>query len=65
MSEIDRDYYLARLNAEREAAAAATSDVARAAHAALADQYVNLLEVYGHRIANDPGVADSVQQLGN
>jgi hypothetical protein len=65
MSEIDRDYYLARLFAEREAAGSATSDVARAAHAALAMEYAKLLEVYGHRVANDPGTPDSVPQLSN
>lgn len=62
MSEIDKEYYRARLLAEREAAATATSDVARAAHQALADEYANLLEVDGHRVANDRGVADPVQQ---
>jgi hypothetical protein len=62
MSEIDKEYFRARLNAERTAAAAATCEEARAAHQALADEYANLLDGDGHRIANDQGVPDSIQQ---
>lgn len=65
MSEIDRDYYLARLRAEREAAATATSEVARAAHSALADEYANLLEGGRPEIANDSRMNDSVRQITN
>lgn len=39
----DNDYFTARLRAERVAAAAATSEEARAAHQALADHYAELL----------------------
>ena len=39
VSKKDRDYYLARISAEREAAERATSEAARAAHLQLAAQY--------------------------
>jgi hypothetical protein len=42
-SDLDRDYYLARINAEREAAERATNDSARAAHLQLANHYQQLL----------------------
>ena len=35
----DRDYYLARISAEREAAERATSEDARRVHLRLADEY--------------------------
>ena len=41
--QLDRDYYLARLDAERAAAVAATSEEARAAHQALVGHYLQLL----------------------
>jgi hypothetical protein len=40
---VDREYYLARINVEREAAERATTDKARTAHLELADQYDRLL----------------------
>jgi DNA-binding GntR family transcriptional regulator len=40
----DLEYYAARLSAEREAAAQATSTAARRAHERLADHYAALLE---------------------
>lgn len=51
MTKLDREYYLARLDAERAAAAAAMSDEARAAHLELADHYTSLLA------ASDPSAA--------
>lgn len=39
----DPDYYAARLRAERDAAAAASCDKARASHLELAEQYRQLL----------------------
>ena len=39
----DKDYYAARLRAERAAAEAASNEQARAAHQALADHYAALL----------------------
>jgi hypothetical protein len=46
----DNDYFAARLRAESEAAAAASSDEARAAHQALADHYAELLAANGHPV---------------
>jgi len=43
----DPDYYAHRLRAEREAAAAATCDQARAAHLVLADEYEHKLAQKG------------------
>jgi hypothetical protein len=40
----DSEYYAARLRAEREAAAAATCDQARASHLTLAEHYMQVLE---------------------
>lgn len=42
------EYYAARLRAEREAAATATSEEAREAHHALAVRYAELLAARGH-----------------
>jgi hypothetical protein len=39
MSKRDREYYLARIAAEREAAECAASDAARSAHLQLAERY--------------------------
>ena len=39
----DREYYLARLTAERAAAERASTDAARRAHLRLADQYEQLV----------------------
>lgn len=39
MSKRDRDYYLARITAEREAANRATTEAARRAHLELIEQY--------------------------
>ncbi len=47
----DIEYYVARLRAEREAAAAATSEQARRAHRALAARYAQLLAARGHPAA--------------
>ena len=44
MSKPDRDYYLARIAAEREAAERATSDEARSVHLQLIDGYQELLD---------------------
>jgi hypothetical protein len=51
----DRDYYLARIAAERAAAEAATSDWVRAVHLELADKYQERLaaEHGGPPPAND------------
>jgi len=40
----DREYYAARLNAEREAAARAATEAARAAHQTLAEEYAARLD---------------------
>ena len=48
MQEKDADYYATRLRYERAAAATATSEEARAAHQALADEYAGLLAANGH-----------------
>ena len=45
----DKDYYAARLRAERAAADAASNEQARAAHQALAHHYAELLAANGHR----------------
>jgi hypothetical protein len=47
----DIEYYIARLRAEREAAAAAASEEAREAHRALAIRYAGLLMSRGHSAA--------------
>ena len=47
----DPDYYARRLSAEREAAAAATSERAREAHLALADHYRQVLGRLGRPVA--------------
>ncbi|HEX3677742.1 MAG TPA: hypothetical protein VHU79_10190 [Sphingomicrobium sp.] len=39
MSKRDREYYLERITAEREAAERATNEAARRAHLQLVDQY--------------------------
>jgi hypothetical protein len=39
VSKIDRDYYLARIGAERQAAQRATNEAARSAHLQLAEEY--------------------------
>jgi len=49
--EPDTEYYVARLRAEREAAATATSEEAREAHRALALRYAQLLAARGHPAA--------------
>lgn len=49
-NKLDRDYYRARLAAERVAAEQATSEVARVAHSELAEQYEQLLSAEGSRI---------------
>lgn len=46
--EFEVEYYVARLRAEREAAATATCDVARAAHRELASRYAGILAARGH-----------------
>jgi len=47
----DTEYYVARLRAEREAAAMASSEEAREAHRALALRYAQLLAARGHPAA--------------
>lgn len=49
--EADTDYYVARLRAERGAAAAATSEEARDVHHRLALRYAELLAARGHPAA--------------
>lgn len=51
VSKLDRDYYRARLVAERVAADRATSERARVAHVQLAEWYEHILS--GRREAND------------
>lgn len=58
----DGDYYAARLRAEREAAAAATSDEVRAVHQALAARYAGLLAARGNSAALD-GVPPEAQNV--
>lgn len=53
MSKRDREYYLARISAEREAAERATNEAARAAHLQLAEQYQEWLE--GRGTGETPG----------
>jgi hypothetical protein len=43
MSNNDREYYLARISAERAAAAQATNEEARRVHLKLADEYEQML----------------------
>jgi hypothetical protein len=49
--ESDTEYYVARLRAEREAAATAAAEEAREAHRALALRYAQLLAARGHPAA--------------
>jgi hypothetical protein len=58
VSKRDRDYYLARISAEREAAERATSEAARAAHLELAEQYQERLE------ARDRGYLEPDEEEG-
>jgi hypothetical protein len=51
----DSDYYAARLSAELEAMARAASEVARAAHQALAESYRQRLA--DNRISEEPEAA--------
>jgi len=44
MKGTDREYYLARISAEREAAEKATSEDARRVHLRLADEYQEILD---------------------
>jgi hypothetical protein len=53
--QLDANYYLSRLNAERAAAEAATSEAARAAHEELADHYLQLLAAAGYPPAKSAG----------
>ncbi len=63
MSKGDLEYYVARLRAEREAAASATSEGAREAHHALAIRYAELLAARGHPAALEG--ADVVTRVSN
>jgi hypothetical protein len=56
MSQRDREYYLARIAAEREAAERATSEEARSIHLQLIEEYRELLEGYVRKAP--PGVED-------
>ncbi len=56
MSKREREYYRARIAAERAAAERATSDEARRIHLRLADQYQDLVD--GRRAQEPPGVED-------
>ena len=56
MSQRDREYYLARIAAEREAAERAISDEARSVHLALAEHYQELLD--GRPPQEPPGIVD-------
>lgn len=56
MSKSDRDYYLARITAEREAAEAATNDAARRAHLQLVEKYEQRLS--DRLPAKSPGAED-------
>ena len=49
--EFEVEYYVARLRAEREAAAAATCEIAREAHRELASRYAGILAARGHPAA--------------
>jgi hypothetical protein len=60
----DIDYYAARLRAERAAAAAASSDEARAAHQALAGHYAELLAASGRPAEIQPGDASAPGEDG-
>ena len=53
MSKRDREYYHARIAAEREAAERATSDAARRIHLRLADEYQERLDGSGSDGAPD------------
>jgi hypothetical protein len=56
MSKPDRDYYLARIAAERAAAERATNEDARQVHLQLIDEYQELLD--GHDRKATPSVED-------
>ena len=56
MSKPDRDYYLARIAAERAAAERATNEDARQVHLQLIDEYQELLD--GHDRKAPPSVED-------
>jgi hypothetical protein len=49
----DRDYYLARIAAERQAAESATNEAAREAHLQLAERYEQRVSNRGRRAANE------------
>ena len=58
----DPDYYATRLRAEREAAATATCDQARASHLELASRYQQLLDACDKpRLVADASAPESVQ----
>jgi hypothetical protein len=50
----DSLYYSERLRAEREACGKATCEAARAAHAAMADEYAHKLEEAGELVIRQP-----------
>lgn len=57
----DPDYYAARLRAEREAAATASCDEARASHLELASRYQQLLDACGKpRLVADASAPEPV-----
>jgi hypothetical protein len=56
MSRRDREYYLARIAAEREAAKRATSDEARRSHLQLAERYQGMIDGRGRK--DPPSVGD-------
>lgn len=61
-SRNDPDYYAARLRAEREAAATATCEAARASHLKLAARYEQLLEAFGPpRLVGDAPAPESAE----
>jgi hypothetical protein len=49
--EFELEYYVARLRAERQAAATATCQLAREAHRELASRYAGILAARGHSAA--------------
>jgi hypothetical protein len=49
--EFEVEYYVARLRAEREAAATASCEMAREAHRELASRYAGILAARGHPAA--------------
>ena len=56
MAQRDREYYLARIAAEREAAERAINEEARSVHLRLAEEYQEMLDS-GHR-PEPPGIID-------